>query len=84
MNLQIVIDNKLEEFTGKLSKMTYEKLPVGRKPILISNNCFQLFSKEWVSALILIDESIIEDGPILYLHQSVKDLIYPNNEFITL
>ena len=82
MDLKILVDNELEKLTGKLSRMTYEKIPNRNKPQLFSNNYFYLGILENDIVIVRIDESILDDYPILYLHQTAKDLYYPNTDIL--
>jgi hypothetical protein len=84
MELKIIVDNKLGKQTGKLSRMTYEKIPDNKKPQLFANNYFYLSNLESDIVIIEIDVSIIKDATILYLHQSAKDLYYPNIDVINI
>jgi hypothetical protein len=84
MKLIIEVDDKLGKFKGKLSRMTYEEIPLNKRPKLVSNNYFYLSNLSNEVAIIEIDEDIVHDETILYLHPSVKDLYYPNIDSINL
>ena len=82
MELKILVDNELERLSGKLSRKTYEKFPVDKRPILISNNYFYLNNLVNDIVIIEIDESIVNDDTFLYLHTSAKELYYTNIDLI--
>ena len=86
MKLKIIIDNELEEFHGKISSKTYNKIPSDRRPKLTDNDYFHLdlLQENSRQIIIQIDRNIVEDKDILYLHKSGKDLYYNDFEFIEL
>lgn len=84
MDLKIIIDNELERLTGRLSKMTYDRIPKVKRPELILNQYFYLGDLEKNIVIVMLDSSIIQDDNLLYLHQTAKDLYYPDTNVIHL
>ena len=84
MDLKIIVDNELDRFTGKISRMTYDRIPKLKKPELLLNHYFYLGNLEKDIVMIFLDGSIIIDDNLLYLHQSSKDLYYPHTDTIPL
>ncbi|WP_016777207.1 hypothetical protein [Anaerophaga thermohalophila] len=82
MKLRIIVDNELEEFHGKMSRKTFEKIPLAKRPKLIENHYFYLGDPNNREIIIQIDKDIIEDGSNLYLHQTGKRSYGIDNEFI--
>jgi hypothetical protein len=74
MELKIIIDNNLEKLAGRLSKKTYDKISENKRPKLISNSYFYISDFKNDIITVFIDNSIVKDDTILYLHQSAKDL----------
>jgi hypothetical protein len=84
MKLIITVDDKLGKLKGKLSRMTYEGIPLNKRPKLVSNNYFYLSNLRNEVAIIEIDEDLVHNDTILYLHPSVKELYYPKIDLIDL
>jgi hypothetical protein len=82
MHFKIIIDDELEVMTGKVSRKTFNEMFPVAKPVLESGSFFRLANGSVNGILINVDQSIIQDENILYLHQSAKDSCYPDNETI--
>jgi len=82
MKLKIIIDNDLEELSGKMSYNTYEKIPPENRPVLVENYYFHIGYPDKGQIIIQVDRNIVEDGGNIYLHQSGKDLFFSDLDFI--
>lgn len=82
MKLKIIVDNDLEEFYGKISFKTYEKMPEDKRPKLTDNDYFYLGDPNYRHIIIQINRNIVEDENIIYLHESGKKLFYSDSNFI--
>lgn len=84
MDLKIIVDNELDRLSGKLSRMTYDRIPKVKRPELLLNHYFYLGNLEKEIVIVMLDSSIIQDDNLLYLHQTAKDLYYPDIDVIHL
>jgi len=82
MKLKIIIDNDLDELSGKMSYNTYEKIPPENRPVLIENYYFHIGYPDKGQIIIQVDRNIVEDGDNIYLHLSGKDLFFTDLDFI--
>jgi hypothetical protein len=82
MKLDIIIDENLDAFCGKISQRTYENLPNKKQPVLYDNHVFYLGDLEHETIQIVVDDDIQIPENVLYLSEYAKHLYYPEKDSI--
>ncbi|MCD1655526.1 hypothetical protein K7J14_12570 [Treponema zuelzerae] len=69
---------------GKMSKKAWESIPSNKRPALYPDSIFFIGDLERPAVTIKVIDDVSLDENTIYIHQSAKQLYYPNKELITL